>query len=86
MAWIEPLELKTWIVQVFAGSPTIFGTVAIIIICGMAGFFRMNTISLFFMMGLFLIMFSGILTITMLTPFIIIGAFIAGYWISRFFR
>ena len=86
MTWIEPLELETWIVNVFAGTPTIFGVITIIVITGLAGFFRMNTIGLFFMLGLFLIMFSGVISLTLLTPFIMIGGLLAGYWLSRFVR
>jgi len=84
--WIEPLNLRVWLIQVFAGSPDYFGAIAVLVITGMAGFFRMNGIGLFFMLGLFVLMFSGYIGLNFLIVFAIIGGLVIGYTISKMFR
>jgi hypothetical protein len=83
MSWIEPLELETWFINVFSGSAEIFGVIALIFIAGMAGFFRMTGVVLFFMVGLFLLMFSGYIGINFLVIFGLFGGLIAGYVLSK---
>jgi ABC-type multidrug transport system permease subunit len=86
MSWIEPLELETWIISVFSGDPEIFTAIALLVISSMAGYFRMNTISLFFMIGVFLLMFSGYISASFLILISIIGGLVIGYFISRIFQ
>lgn len=86
MSWVEPLELETWIISIFAGDPEIFTAIALLVISSMAAYFRMNTISLFFMMGVFLLMFSGFISSPFLILISIIGGLAIGYFISRIFQ
>jgi hypothetical protein len=86
MTWIQPLDLKTIIIQIFAGNPDYFGAIAVLVITGMAGYFRMNGIGLFFMLGLFVLMFSGYIGLNFLIVFAIIGGLVIGYSISKMFR
>lgn len=83
MAWIQPLEIETWVINVFAGSPDIFGAIAIMVIASLAGFFRMSAISMFFMLTIFFLMFSGYIGMNFLVLFGLIGGLLAGYWISK---
>lgn len=83
MAWIEPLELETWFIRVFSGSPEIFSIVALILIAGMSAYFRMNGIAMFFMLGLFVFLFSAWIGNTFLILIAIIGGLLIGYWISK---
>ena len=85
MAWVEPLELQTWLITIFSGTPYVFGAVALIAIAGIAGFFRMATLTMFFLMGIFVLMFSGTLPIDFMLMFGIIGGLMIGYWLSRMF-
>ena len=84
--WIEPLNLEMWIVNVFAGSGTYFGIIALFVITGMAGYFRMNGISLFLMLGVFVLMFSGFIGLNFVNLFTIFGGLIIGYTLSRIFQ
>ena len=86
MSWIQPLELKTIIIQIFAGSPEIFGALAILVIAGFAGYFRMNGITMFFMLGIFVLMFSEYIGTTFITLFAILGGLLIGYWLSRLIK
>ena len=86
MVWIEPLALETWMINVFAGNPDYFGAIAVLLITSLAGFFRMNGIGLFFMLGLFVLMFSGYIGLNFLIVFAIIGGLVIGYTISKMFR
>lgn len=86
MSWIEPLELETWMISVFSGDPEIFTAIALLVISSMAGYFRMNTISMFFMIGVFLLMFSGYISASFLILISIIGGLMIGYFISKIFQ
>lgn len=86
MAWIEPLELQTWIINVFSGNPDIFGAIGIFAISLMAGYFKMNAITMFFMIGIFVLMFSGYIGTSFLTIFAILGGLIIGYALSQIIR
>jgi len=83
MAYVEPLELQTIFTGIFAGSPDIFTAIAIGVISAMAGYFRMNNISLLFMVGLFLLMFTQYISLSLLTLVVIVGSLIGGYVISK---
>ena len=83
MSWIEPLSLEVWFVNVFSGTSEIFGAIAIIIIAGLAAYFKMNGVALAFMLGLFVFMFSPWIGDTFLILFSIIGGILIYYWISK---
>ena len=85
MAWIQPLELQTWLISVFAGTPEIFGGIALLVIATMAATFRMTTVGLFFMIGMFLLMFSGFINSVLLILIAVIGGLALGYLIHRIF-
>lgn len=84
MTWIEPLELKTWIVSVFSGTPEIFTAISILVIMGFAGYFRLQGIGMFFMLGMFLLLFAEIIPFSILTLLFIFGGLAIGYLISNF--
>ena len=81
--WIEPLSLREIIVNIFAGSGTYFGIMALFVITGMAGYFRMNGITLAFMIGVFLLMFSGYIPASLVVFITIIAGLLVGYSISK---
>ena len=83
MSFIQPLELETWIISVFSGSQDIFLAISIMVIAGLAGYFRMNGLTMFFMLGVFLIMFSNYITNYLLMIVAIIGGLLIGIWISK---
>ena len=86
MNWVKPLELEKWIIQIFAGNPDIFAAIAFITIAGLAAFFRMNGIAMFFMLGLFFVMFSAYIQSPILVLFSILGGLLIGYVLSQRFR
>jgi len=77
--WIQPLKMETWITSVFAGTPEIFLAVALLVIFGMAGYFRMNIMAMFFMIAVFLLMFSSFIS----SPIIILVAVVGGLLIGK---
>jgi len=85
MVWIEPLNLEVWIVNVFAGTPEIFTAIALLVIMGMAGYFRMTGFSMFFMIITFLLMFGGVVPASLIIFISIFGGLIGGLLISNMF-
>jgi len=83
MTWIEPLELETWIISVFAGSPAFFLAIALIFIFSLAGYFRMNIMTTMFMLVIFLLMFAAYVSSVILFLVLSIGLLILGVWIWR---
>jgi len=86
MSWIEPLEMQQWIVNVFSGNPDIFGAVGILFIAILAGYFRMNSLSMFFMLGIFVLMFSGFIGFSFLVLVVIISGLLIGFLISQLLK
>lgn len=84
MAFIEPLALQTWFMSVFSGTPEIFIAVALIVIISMAGYFKMKMLTMFFMLGTFLLMFAGIITSPILILMLIIGGLVVGFSFAKF--
>jgi len=85
MTWIQPLELQTWLVSVFAGTSEIFAAIALLVVTTMAAYFRMNGISLLFIVAIFLLMFSGFINSVLLAIMAIVGGILIGYWLWRIF-
>lgn len=83
MTWIEPLQLETWITSVFAGTPQIFLAIALLAIFGMAGYFRMPILSAFLMVIVFLFMFTGYISTSILVFAVIIGGLLIGFAIAK---
>ena len=81
--WIEPLKLETWFINVLAGSSDIFLALALFFIFGMAGYFRMSPLITFFMLAMFLIMFSNYIVSYLLVIILVFGGLIVGFWISK---
>jgi len=71
--------------QIFAGNPEIFAAIALLVITSMAATFRMTTIGLFFMIGMFLLMFSGFINSVLLIFIAIIGGLILGHLFYKIF-
>jgi len=80
--FIPPLQLETWVVNVFAGSQDIFLAIALVAIFGMVGYFRMSTLALFFMVGLFFAMFSSWVNVEIYFLIIAVGSLLIGYWLK----
>jgi len=83
MSFIEPLNLQTWLINVFAGDSTYFSAIALFVIVGLSAYFRMNMLAMFFMIGIFLLMFSGFINSPIVILIAIIGGLLVGYWVSR---
>jgi uncharacterized membrane protein YqgA involved in biofilm formation len=83
MAWIEPLQLEIWIVNVFSGSLDIFSAIALLVIAGLAGYFGMSVLTMILMIAIFALMFTEYVTLSFITIIAIIGGLLIGYWISR---
>lgn len=81
--FIPPLALKTWVIDVLSGTPDIFAAVAILVITGIAAYFRMTTLTMFFILGVFFLMFSEFITSPILILMALIGGLAIGYWISK---
>ena len=75
--------MKTWLMQVFAGSSTLFAPIAIFMIISMAAFFRMTALTMGLMIFIFILMFSGFFTSNLLILIAIIGGLLLGITISR---
>jgi hypothetical protein len=86
MAFIQPLNFEQWFINVFAGNPDIFGAIAIMVIASMSAYFRMSGVGLFFIIGLFVLMFSGFIGTTFLTVMGIIGGLVIGFTLSKIFN
>ncbi len=85
MDWIQPLNLEMWLISVFAGTPEVFAGIALLVITALAATFRMSVIGLFFMIGMFLLMFSGFINSVLLILIAVIGGLVLGYMIHRIF-
>ncbi len=83
--WLEPLKLETIFVNVFAGDPQFFMVISLIAISALAGFFRMTALILFFMLGLFLLMFSEFAMDYLFVLFAIIAGLAIGFSISKIY-
>jgi hypothetical protein len=85
MTWIEPLSLETWLMQVFAGNPDIFLAIALLAIFGLAGYFRMTIMAMFFLMATFLLMFTGFISSPVIILVAVIGGLLLGFQLSKMF-
>ena len=81
--WVEPLNLETFVINIFAGDIAIFTAVALFVITGMAAYFRMTGVTLMLMIGVFFIMFSGYVDQSIYFLLVSIGGLLVGYWISQ---
>lgn len=85
--WIPPFELKTIIVNMFAGNPDIFLAISLITISAISAFFRMSVVAMFFMLGIFILMFSGeVIQSPMVTVFGIIAGLIVGLLVNKIIK
>jgi len=84
MTWIEPFSLKTIIVNMFAGNPDIFLAVSLIVISGMSAYFRMSVVAMFFMLGIFVLMFSDtVIQSPIVAVFGIIAGLVIGLLVNK---
>lgn len=58
MSWHSPFDIYYWLVNVLAGSVTLFLALSFLVISALAGMFRMPTIITGLMFGLFIILLS----------------------------
>jgi len=83
-AFVEPLELNTIIVSMFAGNPDIFLAISLIVITGMSAYFRMSMVAMFFMLGMFILMFSGtVIASPIIAVFSIIAGLVIGLLVNK---
>ena len=83
---IEPLELQTWVVNVFAGDATYFAAIAVLALTALAAYFRMSMLGMFLMIGVFILMFSGFVPLSLTILIAIVGGLLIGYWVSRIMK
>jgi len=83
MDYIQPLALQTWLESVLAGTPDIFIALALLVIFGMAGYFRMQGFSMFIMVGIFALLFVEIIPFSLVTLIAIFGGLAIGYVLSN---
>ena len=82
--FIQPFSFQTIIVNIFAGNPDIFLAISLIVIMGMSAYFRMSVVAMFFMLGMFLLLFSGtVIQSPMVTVFSIIAGLIIGLLVNK---
>lgn len=81
--FVDPLDLRRWLVEILSGTPEIFTSISIIAIFTLAGFFRMNMITTAFMVVIYFVMFNEILDQSIYFLILIIGSLVAGYVIQR---
>jgi hypothetical protein len=86
MAFIEPLNLGVWFQSVLVGSPDIFIGLALMALFGMAGYFRMNMLVTFSLVGIFLLMFSTFISSPIVILFFIIGGLLLGFTLAKIFN
>ena len=83
--FIPPLQMETWFLNVLSGDPEVFTAIALLAIASLAEYFRMNGIGLFFIMGVFLIMFSGFINSPLIILILVISGLLIGLTLSRTF-
>lgn len=83
MAFIEPLSLQTWILNVFAGDVKYFTAIAILFILMLAGYFRMIGMTFFLMLVIFFVIFKGYVDQSVYFLIMAIGSLLIGYWLSK---
>jgi hypothetical protein len=81
--WIEPLEMETWIINIFSGDIAIFTGIALFVITALASYFRMTGITLMLMIGVFFIIFQGYVDQSIYFLLIAITGLLVGYWGSQ---
>lgn len=87
MAYLEPYDFETIIVNMFAGSPDIFLAISLIAIFGMSAYFRMSVVAMFFMAGMFVLLFSDtIIQAPIVAVFSIITGLVIGLIINRIYK
>lgn len=80
---IEPFEMQTWIVSVFSGNPDYFLAIALIVIVGMSAYFKMTTLTMVFMVGIFTLIFSPYIQSPFIALFSVIAALVIGLSVNK---
>jgi hypothetical protein len=83
MAWIEPLAMETWIINVLSGDVKLFTALALLTIAGLSGYFKMTGLILIYLIGVFFLMFSNYIDFSLYYLLISVGGLLIGYWISK---
>lgn len=82
--WIEPLEFETIFYKLVAeGSGAVFGIISLMVIAGMCAYFRMNGLIMFFLIGVFILLFAEWIGSSLLILLAIVGGLLIGYTISK---
>lgn len=83
MSWLEPLSLQTIMISLFAGNNAYFLGIALIAIMALAAYFRMASLVMFVMIGMFLLMFNDYIPNSIAILMVIIAALIIGLRVSK---
>ena len=81
--FIAPFEFQTWMINVFSGNPDMFLGISLIAIVGMAAYFKMTTLTMFSMIGIFVLIFSPFIQSPFIAFFSIIAALIVGISVNK---
>lgn len=84
--FIEPLDMRTWIVDILSGSPEIFTAVGLISLFALAGFFRMNMLTTIFMLAVFFLIFGTAIDQPLYFLILAIGSLVAGYTLNKLIK
>jgi len=84
MAYTAPLDLQYWFVNTFSGSVEIFIALALILIAGLAAFFRMTNALFFIMVFVFFVFMGSYAVDFYVAAVIFVGIFVA-WAIARYY-
>ena len=83
MAIVQPLELETIFINILSEDLKMFTIVAFITIVAVSAYFRMSLLAMFFMFGLFLVMFTDYVDQSLIFMLISFMAVFVGVVIAR---
>jgi len=83
MDFIEPLDLRTIFVNIFAGDSSYFSALAIFLILSISGTFKMRGVTLGFLVLVFFLMFSEVIPFSLTVLVAVIGGLLVGLIIPK---
>ena len=83
MAWVEPLDLQTNLINTLSGSNDIFIGLALVFLSGFAAYFKFENRDTLLLLGLFFIVMSPWFGNVYVIPIIVIAMLLAYFGISR---
>lgn len=83
--FIEPLNFETILVNILSGNLEVFTALAFFVITGLCAFFRMTYLTTFFILGVFILMFSEYIHTGIYAVMGIMGGLLLAYVIGKLF-